>query len=176
MVIKAQLARGKGNMLKRAFGPVKHAVKREKRFAQQKEQSGEKYIVVADDLTPSETIQLNRSEILGFVTFCGSPNSHTAILARALGIPALIGTGNIPELCDGELAVIDADKGLLYIRPDKELLGRYEATIKLEAEKRERFDSLRGMPSTTKSGRNIRIYANIGGADEAAGRVSECTK
>lgn len=134
----------------------------------EKTKENEKYIVVADDLTPSETIQLNRSEILGFVTFFGSPNSHTAILARALGIPALIGTGNIPDSCDGAIAVIDADKGLLYIDPDTELLKNYEATIRREAEKKERFDSLRGKPSMTKSGREIRIYANIGGADEAA--------
>ena len=132
------------------------------------EQGERKYIVVADDLTPSETIQLNRKEILGFVTFFGSPNSHTAILARALGIPALIGTGNIPDSCDREIAVIDADKGLLYIAPDRELLESYEASIRLEAAKSEHFESLRGKPSMTRSGREIRIYANIGGAEEVA--------
>ena len=77
------------------------------------------YILVAEDLTPSETIRLDKSKILGFVTLLGTPNSHTAILARAMGIPALVGVGSLPDGCDGAYALLDAALGTLTISPSR---------------------------------------------------------
>lgn len=130
-------------------------------------EGNDKYIIAADDLTPSETVQLDRSKILGFVTFAGSPNSHTAILARALGIPALIGTGDIEPDCDGAEAVIDADKGLLYINPGSELRTRYIKLEKQDEAAGERLFLLCGERTVTRRGREIRLYANIGSPEEA---------
>ncbi|MBQ9080111.1 MAG: phosphoenolpyruvate--protein phosphotransferase [Clostridia bacterium] len=128
----------------------------------------EKYIIAADDLTPSETVQLDREKILGFVTFAGSPNSHTAILARALGIPALIGTGEMDGEYHGRQAIIDADSGLLYVDPDDELLARYAKIEKAAKDGERALQHLRGKKSRTKGGREIHVYANIGSSDEAA--------
>ena len=128
----------------------------------------EKYIIAASDLTPSETVQLDRDRILGFVTFAGSPNSHTAILARALGIPALIGTGEISGDCNGADAIIDADSGLLYVNPDAALLSRYRDKQRRDAEDAHRQQLMRGRPTVTRSGRRLRLYANIGNVRDAA--------
>lgn len=128
----------------------------------------EKYIIAASDLTPSETVQLDRDRILGFVTFGGSPNSHTAILARALGIPALIGTGEISGDCNGATAIIDAESGLLYINPDEQLLSRYRDKQTVAAEDEHRRQLFRGRPTVTRTGRQLRLYANIGNVRDAA--------
>ena len=128
----------------------------------------EKYIIAADDLTPGETVQLDRTKILGFVTFGGSPNSHTAILARALGIPALIGTGTMDKKYHGKLAIIDADSGLLYVEPDVAMIQHYEKLQTAARDGEMALRHLRGRSSLTKSGRKIHVYANIGSADEAA--------
>lgn len=128
----------------------------------------EKYIIAASDLTPSETVQLDRDRILGFVTFAGSPNSHTAILARALGIPALIGTGEINGDCNGADAIIDADSGLLYVNPDNSMLARYRDKQRRDAEDAHRQQLFRGRPTVTRSGRRLRLYANIGNERDAA--------
>ena len=128
----------------------------------------DKYIIAADDLTPGETVQLDRSKILGFVTFGGSPNSHTAILARALGIPALIGTGPMDKKYHGKLAVIDADSGLLYVEPDHAMIEHYEKLQSAARDGELALRHLRGRSSLTKSGRKIHVYANIGSSDEAA--------
>ena len=128
----------------------------------------DKYIIAADDLTPGETVQLDRTKILGFVTFGGSPNSHTAILARALGIPALIGTGPMDKKYHGALAIIDADSGLLYVDPDHAMLRHYEKLQSAARDGELALRHLRGRSSLTKSGRKIHVYANIGSSDEAA--------
>ncbi len=132
----------------------------------------ESYIIVAPDLSPSETVKLDRSKILGFVTFGGSPNSHTAILARALGIPALIGVGEIDPSNDGKLAIIDAEAGCLYISPTREQLSEFDQRRRTHAEQQHRLDALRGKAAVTQRGHRIRLYANIGDAAEAADALS----
>lgn len=123
-------------------------------------------ILVADDLSPSETVRLDRSKILGFVTFRGSPNSHTAILARAMGIPALVGVGRIDRCYDGAFALLDAAEGRLSVCPgqeEKELF--FQARDQEKDLEREQADSLRQMldrPALTASGHRMMIYANIG--------------
>lgn len=129
--------------------------------------SDEKYIIAAEDLSPSETVRLDRSKILGFVTFAGSPNSHTAILARALGIPALIGVGTLDSAYDGNQAIIDADTGHLYISPNDALLDSYAQRFTQDKTKKQALSTLRGKASVTKSGCRIRLYANIGDVFEA---------
>ena len=127
----------------------------------------EPFILVADDLSPSEAVQLDRSRLLGFVTFAGSKNSHTAILARAIGIPAIIGTGEIPDSLDGKNAVIDSKRGELIIEPDLAALDRYTEKLRRRAEEEKRLRGLIGRPTRTKSGRTVKLYANIGSAEEA---------
>lgn len=130
-------------------------------------------IILAEDLTPSETIQLNREMVLGFVTLKGSANSHTAILARMMNIPALV-IGNLPfglEL-DQREAIIDGNRGELIIDPDDTVLAE-RRKAKLE-EEQERGDLLtyRGRESITKDGRRINIYANIGNVADLSAAVN----
>lgn len=127
----------------------------------------EKFIIAADDLSPSETVRLDRDSIAGFVTFSGSPNSHTAILARALGIPALIATGKIGDEYDDTIAVIDSESGMIFLSPAAETLTRYRAKISESRAAERRLEQFRGVPSLTKSGRKIKLYANIGSPAEA---------
>lgn len=137
------------------------------RTEEQRKEGDEKYIIIADDLTPSETVGLDRTKIAGFVTFSGSPNSHTAILARALGIPALIATGKIGEEYDNTTAIIDAGAGLLYIDPDSAILEKYKDTANADRSRLDALEDLRGKKTVTRSGREIKLYANIGSAAEA---------
>ncbi len=126
----------------------------------------EPYLLVADDLTPSETVQLEKSMILGFVTFGGTPNSHTAILARAMGIPALIGVGKLSEELDGETALLDAAAGTLTVSPDEPSLEAFRKRIGEEtaiAREHDRYlRSLINKPAVTRGGRRMMIYANVG--------------
>lgn len=120
-------------------------------------------IVAADDLAPSETVQLDKKKVLGFVTQGGSSNSHTAILARTMNIPAIIGLGDAlkPEY-DGMEAIIDGFSGVLYIEPDEETT---EALKKKQMEKNRQLlllEQLKGKPNVTLDGKKIDIYANIG--------------
>ncbi len=132
--------------------------------------AAEPYILVADDLTPSETVTLDRSMILGFVTFTGSVNSHTAILARAMGIPALVGTGPIDPSCDGMTALLDAGQGTLLINPDQDTEACFVRSQKAQREagrsKEAYLRSLLGVPAMTRSGHKIMVYANIGSPEE----------
>lgn len=119
-------------------------------------------ILIAEDLTPSETIQLDREKILGIVTLQGSANSHTAILARMMNIPALV-IANLPlqpEL-DHKYAVIDGYQGELIIDPDKRVLADMKKAKLLEGQQTEIFREYRGRSSVTKDGKRINIYANI---------------
>ena len=133
---------------------------------------GEPYILVADDLTPSETVTMDKSRILGFVTFSGTPNSHTAILARAMGIPALVGTGEIARAWSGHVALLDAGQGVLQVDPDEATLTAFARERSLweatEKEKERRLRSLLGRPARTRSGHTVMLYANIGGTSEVA--------
>ncbi|MDR1808161.1 MAG: phosphoenolpyruvate--protein phosphotransferase [Propionibacteriaceae bacterium] len=123
-------------------------------------------IVAADDLTPSETVQLDKSRLLGFVTARGSTTSHSAILARTLGIPAVVGVGELDEALDGEYAVVNGFTGEVFVRPDEATLATVLAA-KAEAESRsELLQAYRGRPSVTQGGRQVELCANIGSPGE----------
>ena len=129
----------------------------------------EPVIIVADDLAPSETVQLNKDLVLSFVTVHGSVNSHTAILARTMSIPALIGT-DIPltDAIDGKLGIVDGRNGCIYVDPDEETLGRMQQLKQEEQEKKELLQSLKGRENITIDGKRIMIYANIGNSKDLA--------
>ncbi len=127
-------------------------------------------ILVAEDLTPSETLGLSRDRVLGFVTFAGSPTSHTAILARALGIPALIAVGNLSDTARGTTAILDAPGNRLLLFPDDETISRFQSRVE-EAKKPIPLQEAR--PSHTKSGKRILVYANVGGGVEAEAAEQE---
>lgn len=123
--------------------------------------SEEPVIIVADDLAPSETIQLDKSKVLAFVTKFGSTNSHTAILARMMNIPALIGV-NYEDDWDGRMAVVDGFEGSIYVDPTEEVLKEKEEIRREEIRKRELLQTLKGQKNITLDGKEINIYANIG--------------
>lgn len=127
----------------------------------------EPVIVVADDLAPSETVQMDKEKLLGFVTRYGSANSHTAILARNMNIPALIGV-DIQEEWDGKLAVVDGYEGILYLEPDAETLARLQKRQQLDLETERLLQQMKGKEDITLDGRHIRLYANIGGVKDVA--------
>ena len=118
-------------------------------------------IVVAEDLAPSETVQMDKSKLLAFVTELGSSNSHTAILARTMGIPALIGV-SIEESWNGKMAVVDGYKGELIVDPDESTLEEYKKQQEKDREQKELLLTLKGKENVTLSGQKINLYANIG--------------
>ncbi|AXB81110.1 phosphoenolpyruvate--protein phosphotransferase [Megasphaera hexanoica] len=123
-------------------------------------------IIAADDLAPSETLQLDTDKILGFVTSGGSTNSHTAILARTLGIAAVVSTGTqLHNDVDGKTAIVDGTTGTVYIDPDEETLERMKKRQDSEIRRRQELESVRGTESITRDGRHIDVYANIGNPD-----------
>ena len=128
---------------------------------------GEKVIICADDLAPSETVALDKERVLAFVTAHGSANSHTAILARNMNIPAIIGVGEefLARINDGDTAVADGFSGDFFICPDKETLAAYKKKQKEDEEKRALLLELKGKENVTLDGRKIEICANIGSAD-----------
>ena len=120
-------------------------------------------VIVADDLSPSETVQMDKDKILAFVTVHGSTNSHTAILARMMNIPALIGVNmNLEELQTGMTAVVNGFGGKVTFEPDEELKAQTEARMQEEEEKLKLLQELKGKENITLDGRKINIYANIG--------------
>ena len=132
-------------------------------------QSEEPVIVLADDLAPSETVQMDKDKVLSFVTVHGSVNSHTAILARTMGIPALIGT-DIPmdETVDGKMAVVDGAGGCIYVEPDEDTLARMNGRKQQEEEQKELLLSLKGRENVTRDGQKVMLYANIGNIRDLA--------
>ena len=122
-------------------------------------------ILVADDLTPSETVQLDKSKLLGFITRHGSSNSHTAILARTMNIPALIGV-DFDDSWDGKLAVLDGYNHCVYIEPAAELLSAMEAKRTEDLKQEALLQGLKKKPNVTLDGREIKVYANIGNAGD----------
>ncbi len=132
-------------------------------------QSEEPVIVLADDLAPSETVQMDKDKVLSFVTMHGSVNSHTAILARTMGIPALIGT-DIPmdETVDGKMAVVDGAGGCIYVEPDEDTLARMNGRKQQEEEQKELLLSLKGRENVTRDGQKVMLYANIGNIRDLA--------
>lgn len=125
--------------------------------------SDEPVIIVADDLAPSETVQLDKDKVLSFVTAHGSENSHTAILARTMGIPALIGTGiDLDETVDGKLGIVDGSNGVVYVDPDAELLEEMKKKQQEEQEKKRLLQTLKGKENITLDGQKVMLYANVG--------------
>ena len=124
-------------------------------------------IIAADDLVPSETVQLDKKKVLGFATMYGSSNSHTAILARTMNIPAIIGLGEeLKEEYDGSYAVIDGFDGKIYIDPDEETLALMREKQAKDREKKLLLQELKGKENVTLSGQKINIYANIGNTSD----------
>lgn len=129
--------------------------------------AGEPVILLADDLTPSQTMQLDKSKVLSFVTRGGSTNSHTAILARTMNIPALIGVDYHSDI-DGRLGIVDGYTGKLYIDPDEDTLSSYKEKKASEIEKKRLLLELKGKENVTLDGKKINLYANIGSIADAA--------
>ena len=124
-------------------------------------------IIAADDLAPSETVQLDKSKVLGFATMYGSSNSHTAILARTMNIPAVIGLGEeLSQEYDGKEAIIDGFTGTLYIDPDEETMKEMQEKRAKDLEQKALLEQLKGKENITKSGRKINVYANIGNVSD----------
>ena len=130
----------------------------------------ESVIIVADDLAPSETVQLEKDMVLSFVTVHGSVNSHTAILARTMAIPALIGTEELPldDTVDGKLAVVDGLNGKIYVEPDAQTLEEMKKRRQADLEKKELLQLLKGKENVTLDGKKIMLYANIGNIKDLA--------
>lgn len=141
------------------------------RILQGKENGGipgkDPVILLAEDLAPSETVQLDKSRALSFVTQLGSTNSHTAILARTMNIPALIGV-NYPLEVQGKLAIVDGFEGKLIVEPEEEILQHYEKLQAEEKKKQQLLLELKGKETITQGGREINLYANIGGVADVA--------
>ncbi len=124
-------------------------------------------IIVAEDLTPSETIQMDKSKILAFVTVKGSANSHTSILARMMSIPALIGVNlELSDLENGTPAIVDGEYGRFILDPEEKELAEAEKMISGEKEKKALLESLKGQDNVTKSGQHIDVFANIGNVND----------
>ena len=123
----------------------------------------EPVIIAADDLVPSETVQLDKEKVLSFVTMYGSANSHTAILARTMNISAVIGLGEaLKEEYDGKVAIVDGVDGKVYIDPDEETMASMQKKQKKDQEQKELLNQLKGKENVTKSGQKVNVYANIG--------------
>lgn len=127
----------------------------------------DKVIICADDLAPSETVLLDKEKVLAFVTAHGSSNSHTAILARNMNIPAIIGLGDafLSEIKDGDSAIVDGFTGEIFISPDEETKACLEKKQKEDEEKKKLLQELKGKENVTLDGKKINIYANIGSVD-----------
>lgn len=129
----------------------------------------EPVIVLAVDLAPSETVQMDKDKVLSFVTIQGSVNSHTAILARTMSIPALIGVDmTLDASLDGKMAVVDGDTGVIYIEPDEETMKAMTKKQQEAMEKKALLLQLKGKESVTLDGRKIKLYANIGNSKDLA--------
>ena len=126
-------------------------------------------IIVADDLAPSETVQMDKSKILAFVTVHGSTNSHTAILARMMNIPALIGVPlELEKIHNGTRAIVDGREAVFYLDPEEEQIRQAEAAQQTEQRLRSLLAEYKGRESVTKSGRKVNVYANIGSVSDVA--------
>lgn len=129
----------------------------------------EPVIILADDLAPSETVQLEKDKVLSFVTVHGSVNSHTAILARTMGIPALVSTEmELTQDLDGKLAVVDGNHGTIYVDLDAETMEKMKTLKKEEEEKKELLQTFKNKESITLDGKRVLTYANIGNVKDLA--------
>lgn len=129
----------------------------------------EPVILLADDLAPSETVQLDKSKVLSFVTKYGSTNSHTAILARTMNIPALISVDlEKADEMDGKWGIVDGYHGILYVEPDAQTISKYEKIKKEDEQKKRLLQELKGKENETLDGKKINLYANIGSVADVA--------
>lgn len=134
----------------------------------------EEVIVVADDLAPSDTVQLDKRYVQGLVTRMGGKTSHTSILARSLGIAAVVGVGNeVSDIADGELLIVDGGEGLIIRHPKPETIEEYRRRKESEQSERERLEQFRSQPARTKDGVRIETAANIGTLQEATAAVEQ---
>lgn len=124
-------------------------------------------ILVAEDLTPSETVQLDKEKILAFVTRKGSSNSHTAILARTMNIPAIINI-EVEDSWNGHMGILDSDHGIFIIDPDEKTLQKYQTLLEEQERQKELLKELRGKANETKSGQKIMLFANVGNVSDIA--------
>lgn len=132
-------------------------------FGETEVDSEEPFILAAEDLTPSETVQLDKSKVLAFVTVHGSTNSHTAILARTMNIPAVVGVPmDLGKVCNGMTAIVDGSSGEVIFEPSEKVCEEAREKILIEKEKMHLLQNLKGKENVTKSGRKIDIFANIG--------------
>ena len=129
--------------------------------------SDEKVIICADDLAPSETVLLDKDKVLAFVTAYGSSNSHTAILARNMNIPAIIGVGKefLKSVKSGDFAAVDGYTGEIFLSPDEQTISRLESKMAEDSEKKRLLQELKGKENITLDGRKINVFANIGSVD-----------
>lgn len=133
----------------------------------EEKKEGEKLIICADDLAPSETVQLDKSSVLAFVTKNGSINSHTAILARVMNIPAIINVGEeLTEKFDGKFAVADGFSGEFYIEPDEKTIEKMKKKEAEDIKAKALLEELKGKENVTRDGTKIEVYANIGGLSD----------
>lgn len=131
--------------------------------------SEEARIILADDLAPSQTVQLEKDKVLSFVTVHGSSNSHTAILAKTMNIPSIIGCKiTLDSSLNGRMAVVDGYEGVLYLDPDEQTLNRMKQRQQEDKEKQELLYSLKGKENITLDGMKIKLYANIGNIKDLA--------
>ena len=130
-------------------------------------ESSDSMIVCAEDLAPSETVSLDKDKVLAFITAHGSSNSHTAILARNMNIPAVIGVGSgfLSEISAGQTAIVDGYTGEIYVDPDEATIAEYTRKRAADEEKKRLLQELKGKENVTRDGRKINIYANISGVD-----------
>lgn len=133
----------------------------------EKRQLTEPCIIMAEELSPSETVQMDKNCVLGFVTKLGSSNSHTAILARTMNIPALINIESSQKF-DGKLAIVDGFEGKLIVEPDEETIHFYQKRLDEEKEKKELLMQYKGKETINKYGKKIHLYANIGDTSDLA--------
>lgn len=127
----------------------------------------EPVIILAEDLAPSETVQFEKDKLLAFVTQKGSANSHTAILARMMNLPSLVTTDiELDMEYHGKLAVVDGFTGKIYIEPDDVTMAEMKEKQKRAEERRRMLQTLKGLPTVTKSGKHVHLYANIGGVED----------
>ncbi len=129
---------------------------------------GEEEIICAQDLSPSETVQLDRDRVCAFVTAAGSSNSHTAILSRTMDIPAVIGLGKgLDQIVDGDVIAVDADKGVVYLRPSEQVLRDLRMRVQENIREKQLLEQYRDRESRTRDGHRMEICANVGNIQEA---------
>ncbi len=128
----------------------------------------EPVIICAEDLAPSETVSLDKEKVLAFVTAQGTRNSHTAILARSMNIPAIVGVGEefVQRVKSGDILAVDGYKGICYVNPDEELVDKFQKRQQEDEEKRKLLLELKGKENRTSDGRTVKIYANVGNVEQ----------